>query len=305
MEQEKFIIEKLTQNNIQRVHRLFETNSPFFSIPIDYFIRGTLNDDGFNPDLSLILFEPTKNEPIAALIVVMRPKIDDNYCFFKGCVVDKDYQRKGIGSFMLKEFFTRVKEIGITRVIYGPSVPDYWQPGVDIRNTSLFFFLKKHGFKTQKVIYNLTVSLDFLKTKPALKKEGYRYERVQSKDFEKTYDFVKKHFSEGTWPEEVSSSFNNKPPTTFIAKNEKSEVVGWATHSQFFPGSFGPTGVLESLRGKGIGTKLFLWTLWDIKENGRDTCEIMWVVGDTVKFYSKAVDAYISPVYYPMYKKIK
>jgi GNAT superfamily N-acetyltransferase len=305
MELEKFIIGNLTRDNIQKVHQIFETNSPFFSIPIDYFLRGTLNDDGFNPDLSLVLFEPRENEPIAALIVVTRPKIDYNYCFVKGCVVDKDYQRKGVGSFMLQEFFTRVKTKGITRIIYGPSVPDYWQPGVDIRNTSLYFFLKKHGFKTRKAIYNLTVSLDFLKTKPALKKEGYEYGRVQPKDFDKTYDFVKNHFSEGTWPEEVRYSFEKNPPTTFIAKNEKGEIVGWATHSQFFPGSFGPTGVLESLRGNGIGTELFLWTLWDIKENGGDNCEIMWVVGDTIKFYSKVVGAYVSPIYYPMYKKIK
>ncbi|MFX0076985.1 MAG: GNAT family N-acetyltransferase, partial [Candidatus Hermodarchaeota archaeon] len=105
MKLEKCIIGKLTQNNYQRVYQLFETNSPFFSIPIDYFLRGTLTDDGFNPELSLILFEPTENEPIAALIVVVRPKINDNYCFFKGCVVDKDYQRQGVGSFMLNELF--------------------------------------------------------------------------------------------------------------------------------------------------------------------------------------------------------
>lgn len=305
MDLDNFIVGQLTQDNIQRVHQLFETNSPFFTLPFDYFLRGTLQDDGFDPYLSLILFERAKNEPIAAFIVVKRPKIDNNYCFFKGCVVDKEYQRKGIGSSMMNEFLTRVKGKGITRVIYGPSVPDYWQPGVDIRNTGLYFFLKKHKYKTQKVIFNLTISLDFLKTKPASKKHGYKYGRVQPEDFDKTFEFVKRHFSEGTWPEEVKYSFNRNPPTTFIAKNEENEIVGWATHSQFFPGSFGPTGVLESLRGKGLGTELFLWTLWDIKQNGLDTCEIMWVVGDTVKFYSKTVGAYISPIYYPMYKKIK
>ena len=305
MEIEKPVFGKLTHANIQSVHQLFENNSPFFSIPFDYFRRGTLDDNGFDPDLSLILFEPKNNKPIAAFIVVKRTKIDENYCFFKGCVVDKEYHRQGFGSNMFKEFLKRIKEKGITRIIYGPSVPDYWQPGVDIRNTSLYFFLKKHGFKTQKAIFNLTVSLDFLKTKPASKKGGYEYERVQPKDFDKTFDFVKLNFPEGTWPEEVKYSFKRNPPTTFISKNEKNEIVGWATHSQFFPGSFGPTGVLESLRGKGIGTELFLWTLWDIKQIGLDTCEIMWVVGDTVKFYSKVVGAYISPIFYPMYKKIK
>ncbi|MBY9012582.1 MAG: GNAT family N-acetyltransferase [Candidatus Lokiarchaeota archaeon] len=296
---------KLTKDNIQSIYKLFERNSRFFSIPFDYFQRGTLEDDGFDPILSLILFNTETNKPIAAFIVVKRNKINEHYCFFKGCVVDEQYRRQGFGSEMLFEFIKRAKEKGITQVIYGPSVPDYWQSGVDIRNTSLYFFLKKHGFKSQKAIFNLTVSLDIVKREPASKKDGYNYERVQPDDFDKTFDFVKQHFPEGTWPEEVRYSFKFDPPTTFIVKNAKNEIVGWATHSQFFPGSFGPTGVLESLRGKGIGTELFLWTLWDIKQNGLDTCEIMWVTGDTVKFYSKVIGAYISPIFYPMYKKIK
>ena len=305
MEINPLIFRKLTLDNIQTVHQLFENNSPFFSIPIDYFRRGTLEDYGFDPDLSLILFEPKNNEPIAAFIVVKRNEINENYCFLKGCVVDKQYRRQGLGSKMFYEFLKRAKEKEITRVIYGPSVPYYWQPGVDIRNTSLYFFLKKHGFKSHKAIFNLTVSLDVVKKEPAVDKGGYKYERVQPKDFEEAFNFVKQHFSDGTWPEEVQFSFKFTPPTTFIAKDAKNAIVGWSTHSLFFPGSFGPTGVLESLRGKGIGNELLLWSLWDIKQNGLETCEIMWVTGDTVKFYSKAIGAYISPIYYPMYKRIK
>jgi len=147
--------------------------------------------------------------------------------------------------------------------------------------------------------------LDVIKKEPSSKKEGYEYERVQPKDFNKTYSFVKHYFPHGTWAEEVLLSFVLNPPTTFVAKNDRNEIVGWATHSQFFPGSFGPTGVLDSLRGKRIGTELFLWCLWDIKQNGLKTCEVMWVELDTIKFYSKAIGAYISPVFAPMYKKLK
>lgn len=305
MEITNFTVGKITQDTIQSIYQLFENNSPFFSIPIDYFRRGTLEDEGFDPDLSLILFDPKSNKPIAAFIVVKRNEINESFCYFKGCVIEKEYRRQGLGSKMFYEFLKRIKEKEITRIIYGPSVPDYWQPGVDIRNTSLYFFLKKHGFKAQKAIFNLTVSLDFIKTKPALNKEGYEYGRVQPNDFDITFDFVKLHFPEGTWPEEVRYSFKRNPPTTFIAKNKKNEIVGWATHSQFFPGSFGPTGVLNSLRGKGIGTELFLWNLWDIKQNGLDSCEIMWVKQNVAKFYSKVSGAYISPIFYPMYKKVK
>ncbi len=302
---DNLVYRKLTKDNIQSIYQLFETNSRFFSLPFDYFQRGTLEDDGFDPTLSLILFNPVTSKPIAAFIVVKRNEISESYCFFKGCVVDEQYRRQGLGSKMFYELLKRAKEKELTQIIYGPSVPEYWQPGVDIRDTSLYFFLKKHGFKTQKAIFNLTVSLDIIKREPLTKKDGYKYGRVQPDDFDKTHDFVKQHFPDGTWPEEVKFSFKLHPPTTYIAKDSNNEIVGWATHSLFFPGSFGPTGVVESLRGKGIGTELFLWCLWDIKQNGLDTCEIMWVDGDAIKFYSKVVGAYISPIFYPMYKKIK
>jgi len=302
---EKMDYKQLSSENIQSIHQLFEDNSRFFSLPFDYFRRGTLEDIGFEQDLSLILYNLEIDKPIAAFIVVRRNILNKDQYFFKGCVVDKQYRRQGLGSKMFYEFLRRTKEKEITKVIYGPSIPEYWQPGVDVRDTSLYFFLKKHGFKSRETIFNLTVSLDIIKEEPAAKKEGYEYERVQSNDFDETYNFVKHQFPLGTWAEEVLISFKLNPPTTFIAKNAKNEIVGWSTHGLFFPGSFGPTGVLESLRGKGIGTELFLWCLWDIKQNGLKTCEIMWVDEKNIKFYSKTSGAYISPIFYPMYKKIR
>ena len=302
---DNMIYRKLSKDNIKSIHQLFENNSRFFSIPFDYFLRGTLEDNGLDLNLSLVLFDPEVNKPIAAFIIVRRKELNEKHCFFKGCVVDEQYKRQGIGSTMFNELLHRVKEKGITQIIYGPSVPEYWQPGLDIRNTSLYFFLKKHGFKSYRTIFNLTVSLSVINKEPATKKDGYIYERVQPEDFDRTFNFVKQHFPDGTWPEEVRFSFKLNPPTTFIAKDAKNEIVGWATYNIFFPGSFGPTGILESLRGKGIGTELLLWCLWDIKQSGLDSCEIMWVDGDKVKFYSKVIGAYISPIFYPMYKKIK
>ena len=131
---------QLSSENIQSIHQLFEDNSRFFSLPFDYFRRGTLEDIGFEQDLSLILYNLEIDKPIAAFIVVRRKEINENHCFFKGIIVDKQYRRQGLGSKMLYEFLRRVKEKEITHVIYGPSIPEYWQPGVDMRNTSLYFF---------------------------------------------------------------------------------------------------------------------------------------------------------------------
>jgi len=302
---DKFDYRHLVSENIKSIYQLFENNLDFFSLPFDYFQRGTLEDDGFEQDLSLFLFNSETNHPIAVFITVNRKNIKIGQFFLKACLVDRAYRRQGIGSKIITEILKRAKEKKISEIFYGASIPNYWQPGVDVRHTSLLFFLKKHGFKFHRPIFNLTASLTQVMNKPVLEKNGYKYERVQSKDYNNTLSFVKKQFPHSTWAEEVHLSFNIDPPTTFVAKNIKNEIVGFSTHSQFYPGSFGPTGVLESLRGKSIGTQLFLWCLWDMKQNGLNKCEIMWVGGDTIKFYSKVIGAYISPIFYPMYKKIK
>jgi len=107
---DKTVYRKLSKDNIQSVHQLFENNSRFFSIPFSYFQRGTLEDDGLDLNLSLILFNLETNKPIAAFIIVKRKEINENHCFFKGCVVDKQYRRQGLGSKMFSEFIRRAKE---------------------------------------------------------------------------------------------------------------------------------------------------------------------------------------------------
>jgi predicted GNAT family acetyltransferase len=59
-------------------------------------------------------------------------------------------------------------------------------------------------------------------------------------------------------------------------------------------------GVKEELRGMGIGKELLKWCIWDMKENEIDICTIMWVEGDIREFYSKAIGAFIQPVFFSM-----
>lgn len=294
----------LNNDNLIAVYELFKRNKIESLVPLEYFKKGTLQDGGFDSDLTLILESENKQEIIAALIAVIRTINSREYCYLKAFLVDKTSQRQGIGTLMLKELISRARSKGITGISYGDSVPNYWQPGVDLRHTSLYFFLKKHKFRSLRMRQNLTVNLENLKLDPKSRLEGYIFERINKIDFQKLFHFVKTNFPEGTWAEEVALSFIYNPPTTFIAKDSQHSFIGWATHSQLFPGSFGPTGVTIDSRGKGIGAELLKWALWDMKQNHITKATIMWVVGDTIKYYSKVIDAYISPVFIPMTYKL-
>src|SRR4051794_27683854 len=65
------------------------------------------------------------------------------------------------------------------------------------------------------------------------------------------YDFVRKNFSQG-WVDEVTVCFSNKPITVYIATHE-GKIIGFGGYECTRRGFFGPTGVLESEREKGVG----------------------------------------------------
>jgi GNAT superfamily N-acetyltransferase len=293
----------LTEANLKSVYDLFKGNEKFYSIPLDYFRRGTFGDEDFDPDLTLILNDSNSNKIIAALIAVNRA----DYCCIKAFVVQKEFRRQGIGKKMLYEIMNRAKtkNENISYINFGASPPNYWLTGVDLRHTDLLFFLKKNRFKLIETRQNLTVPLKNLDLNPLSDKKGCHYERVHPKDFEELIKFVRDNYGHSSWPEEVQMSLKNIPPSTFVAKNKDGKIIGWATHGLQFPGAFGPTGVLYTIQGEGIGSELLKWCLWDIKQNGLETCTIMWVVGNTIKFYSKSIGAYISPVFYQMTKKLR
>jgi N-acetylglutamate synthase-like GNAT family acetyltransferase len=236
------------------------------------------------------------------LIAIIRA---DNCCI-KVLIIDKSFRRQGIGKKLLKEIIKRVKlKYPETNTInFGISPPNYMLPGLDLRHTDLFFFLKRNWFKPKDLRQSLTVPLKNLALEPKSEKKGIFFERIQQKDFNKLVNFVEEYFGLSPWPDEVKLALNNDPPTIFIGKSQNNKIIGWATHSVQYPSSFGPIGVLISQQGNGIGTELLKWCLWDIKKRGFDTCHIMWVGGRTAKFYSKTIDAYIFPVYYDMVKKL-
>ena len=78
--------------------------------------------------------------------------------------------------------------------------------------------------------------------------------------------WVAKHFGEA-WGEEFECSFKALPVTAFVAMTNN-RIVGFACYDVTYRGYFGPTGVLESERRKGIGKALMLRSMLGLRELG-------------------------------------
>ncbi len=90
------------------------------------------------------------------------------------------------------------------------------------------------------------------------------------------------------WAPEVDATFSRLPVSCFLAIRRQ-DLLGFSCYDAICPNFFGPTAVLESERGKGIGNALLLAALHAQKAQGF-AYAIIGGVGP-VEYYAKAVGA--------------
>lgn len=120
-----------------------------------------------------------------------------------------------------------------------------------------------------------------------LAKEGINIRRIAPYEASVLRRFVQDNFSE-VWADEAGRSLAFLPISCFVATHER-KIVGFGCYDTTCRGFFGPTGVLESYRGKGIGKALLMVCLRAMREIGYGYA----VIGGAgpVKFYEKCCGA--------------
>ena len=108
-------------------------------------------------------------------------------------------------------------------------------------------------------------------------------------------DWIGQHF-ERAWVSEAERSFANQPITCFIAARDQ-ELLGFACWDATALGVWGPTGVAEAARGKGVGAALLLATLHAMREQGYAYA----VIGGAgpVEFYERIIGGIVIPGSWP------
>jgi len=115
--------------------------------------------------------------------------------------------------------------------------------------------------------------------------------RAQPFELSPVRSFVIENFSRG-WADEISVGFARQPVSVYIATLER-KVVGFAAYECTRRGFFGPIGVSEAMRGRGVGQALVLSCLWGLREMGY-VYGVIARVGP-IEFYQKTVGAIVIP----------
>lgn len=133
--------------------------------------------------------------------------------------------------------------------------------------------------------------VNLLKLPPLESPEGFSVRRAQPFELSPVRTFVSENFS-AAWADEISVGFARQPISVFIATIDRG-IAGFAAYECTRRGFFGPTGVLQSAQGRGIGKALLLASLFALREMGY-VYAIIGAAGP-VRFYQKTVGAIIIP----------
>jgi GNAT superfamily N-acetyltransferase len=138
---------------------------------------------------------------------------------------------------------------------------------------------------------DMLVNLLKLPSPGRLHDEAVNIRRGQPFEITPVREFVEQNFSRA-WADEISVGFANKPVSVVIATRAR-RVIGFAGYECTRKAFFGPTGVVESERGRGIGTALLLASLWGLRELGY----VYAVIGSAgpTDFYRRTIGAIVIP----------
>jgi GNAT superfamily N-acetyltransferase len=116
---------------------------------------------------------------------------------------------------------------------------------------------------------------------------GVEIRRPNSWEKSPLLDWVRRAFTE-TWASECEAAFSARPPSCFIAV-QNDALIGFACYDCTRKNFFGPTGVAEAARGKGVGLSLLLACLHAMRAEGY-AYAIIGGVGPA-EYYAKTVGA--------------
>jgi len=124
-----------------------------------------------------------------------------------------------------------------------------------------------------------------------LRRAGLLVRRAQPWELTPVREFVARHFKQA-WADEISVGFARQPVTVYVALRD-GRPVGFAAYECTRKNFFGPTGVVEEERGRGLGRALLLASLWGLRELGYAYAVIGGV--GPAEFYERAVGATLIP----------
>ncbi|HLV79785.1 MAG TPA: GNAT family N-acetyltransferase [Chthonomonadaceae bacterium] len=280
-------------------------NTCLFKDPIteERFWRLFLLDANFDPDGALVaeaegeivgfLQAITRKTPLGS--VGLQPQTGWITVFF----VHPDRRRQGIASRLREAGLAFLRREGRTEVFCNGYAPYYIFPGVDVDYREGLAFLEASGFTRAGEPVAMGMPLEGVRMPEpvracyaALQQEGCEVRMFAQEDTLALLAFAEEHFP--AWQPSLREGLL-RDNTEIVLATKNGQIAGFAQWQNPHndppdgaPGRFGPFGVRDDLRSRGIGAVIFYTLIERVAGNGARYLWFGWAGGRNVGFYERA-----------------
>jgi len=275
-------------------------------ITMEVFERKILLDPNFVNDGFLIARE---NDKIAGFIIniysrypLFYQKIEKNAGWITVLAFKNDKEGLSIGRELLDKSLEWFRKNDKNVIYFSNYIPNYFTPGIDAEAyPQIYKILIEFGFEEIHEALAMDTSLWPKLTYPdniesivqRLRNEGIKFSFMKTKYLRPFIDFLEKNMP-ADWYRHALELLKRNRKNQIIIAVKGNEVVGYC---QFWNGEgydwyskgahFGPFGVREDFRGKGIGTVLLYKCLAEMKKNGIHNAFVLWTDERAGRLYSR------------------
>ncbi|MDN6731381.1 MAG: GNAT family N-acetyltransferase [Atopostipes suicloacalis] len=270
--------------------------------PIDQerFLKLIVYDENFDSSLAKLAILDTK---VVGFCYGVKRKVsyytrglEPNRGWITYLFVDEEYQRQGIGEELYKIVENRLAELGTEEITLAAYSPNYLNPGIDVNYEKGISFFVKMGYdldidavSMQRTLLDFVMPEKTLKEIDKLKQEGIQIKNYQDSYFSDLMVFLEKEFGAG-WKRNFILSLQNgdAQDTVVICTDSDDKIIGYCMRKiDGHDSRFGPIGVAESERSKGLGGVIFDYMMRDMKKRGIASAYFLWTSGAAIKFYKR------------------
>ena len=272
-------------------------------LPRAALAHGILNDRHYEPVLNTVAF--VDGEPAGMLAGVFRP--ESEVANIKLIAVREDMRRRGIAAALMDDFEAKAVARNAVKITIGYEGALYFFCGIDPRYTTAMVMLLKRGYEVAG--NGFFMEADLRKPVPSsadiearLVKEGVAFQRAAPDEREEVAEWIRTNFSEG-WAHESLLVYDNDPINLWTARRDGA-IIGFAAYCATSWNYFGPTGVAEEFRGRGVGSVLLTRSLIDMQREGIISAWIPTGV-HRISFYHRAAGARVGRLFWRMSKQLR
>ena len=293
-------LENFQQERFQQVLTCWNQSLIYDGIDEERFKQLILLDENFNPDLFLLAMN---DEKVVGFCYGIRRKIpylerglEENRGWIVIMGVLPEYQNQGIGTMLCDEVEKRLKDMGTKEITLCAYSPNYFFPGIDKRYQKAisFFENRNYVYRTESVsmqrsLWDYHMADQYKEKLASLEKDGIHIIRYNDEYMLPLLNYLLENFGAG-WKRNALIAMQKKEAedTILLVVDEQKNILGFCMRKiDGNDARFGPFGVSEPLRSKGIGGVLFEYMMQEMKQKGIYYLYFLWTDGAAQRFYER------------------